>query len=87
MYIYNYMHYYNIYMQTNTKGLVYADIGPVKHQDQMNKQSNFLDLDDTRIEYAQLNHNLLTDSKNLEAQPLKEITSTGVYTNNNIVYA
>ena len=36
-----------------SKGLVYAEVG---QQQQQSKQSTFVDLDDNRVEYSQLQH-------------------------------
>lgn len=44
-------------LQNASRGLVYAEIGKSSSKHQHNQQlSNFLDFDDNRIEYAQLNH-------------------------------
>ena len=40
---------------------MYAEVGQLSHQYQQNKQLTFLDLDDTHIEYAQLNHKVHVD--------------------------
>ena len=46
---------------SESRGLVYAEVGKSSLKHQQNDQlSNFLDLDDSRVEYAQLNHEALT---------------------------
>ena len=48
---------------------MYAEVGQVSHR---NIPPSFLNLDDTPIEYAQINHKLHTD-KNNRVLPLKSV--------------
>jgi hypothetical protein len=54
---------------------VYAEVGQVSHQLQQNIPSSFLNLDDTPIEYAEINHKLHKSDKinSLRVLPLKPV--------------
>ena len=54
---------------------MYAEVGQISHQHRQNLPPSFLNLDDTPIEYVQINHKLQTDTNNRvkKALPLEPI--------------
>jgi hypothetical protein len=55
---------------------MYAEVGQVPHRLQQNIPPSFLNLEDTPIEYAEINHKLHKSDKNNRVLPLK---SVGMY--------